>query len=102
VSSVYNAQRVSQTDDVRAGQGVALRDIDGSVMLTDRAVSALPDELRRTVVAAYMWEGGVETIAGHLGVTRATLHNRLCNADRRISAWLDAHFNKRATIADTT
>lgn len=55
----------------------------------DAAVAQLPEELRKTVVAHYTWQGGVDTVIEKLRVTRATIHRRLCYADLRISDWLD-------------
>lgn len=56
----------------------------------DGALAALPDDLRRVVIAYYTWQGGMATMAEKLRVTRATIHRRLCHADIRIVAWLEA------------
>lgn len=58
---------------------------------TDAAVKSLPFDLRQAVHA---WHGGVGTLDGvaqRLGIVRATLHRRLCQADQRIAQWLAAH-----------
>lgn len=56
----------------------------------DQAVAALPEDLRRVVIAYYLWEGGMAVIENKLGVTRATVHRRLCHADLRLVQWFDA------------
>lgn len=56
----------------------------------DGALAALPKELGRVVIAYYTWQGGMTTLAEKLRITRATIHRRLCHADIRIVAWLDA------------
>lgn len=65
-------------------------DLERYAIEMDQAVAALPRDLAKAVVAYYTWEGGMDTIVGKLGVTRATVHRRLCHADLRIAAWLDA------------
>lgn len=86
----YDPNRVDQTDDVRAGWRHSDPAFDAGALEIDRAIAQLPAELKRTVMAAYRWEGGMQEIAAALGCTRATLHNRLCNADRRVRDWLEA------------
>ena len=56
----------------------------------DMAIAALPGDLSGCVVAYYTWGGGLSQITEKLGVTRATVHRRLCHADIRLAAWLDA------------
>ncbi|OMG87994.1 sigma factor-like helix-turn-helix DNA-binding protein [Achromobacter xylosoxidans] len=94
----YDPNRVDQTADVRAGWRNADPVFDAGALEIDRAIAQLPAELKRAVVAAYRWEGGMQEIAASLGCTRATLHNRLCNADRRVSAWLDARRQRGEAI----
>lgn len=86
----YDPDRVDQTADVRAGWRNSDPAFDAEALETDRAIAQLPTELKRAVMAAYRWEGGMQEIAAALGCTRATLHNRLCHADRRVRDWLEA------------
>ncbi|MFC3336919.1 hypothetical protein [Paracandidimonas soli] len=59
--------------------------------ITDDAVMALPDELRKAVKAWHCASSGtLDEIARELGVVRGTLHRRLCHADIRIREWLRA------------
>lgn len=85
----YDPNRVDQTDDVRAGWRNSDPAFDASALEIDRAIAQLPPELKRAVVAAYRWEGGMAVVAQTLGITTRTLHNRLCNADRRVRDWFD-------------
>ncbi|NYT76541.1 hypothetical protein H0A71_06020 [Alcaligenaceae bacterium] len=62
---------------------------EAAAMRIDGALASLPAELSDTVVAVYTWEGGMGVVTAKLRVTRATVHRRLCNADIRISAWLE-------------
>lgn len=89
-SPVYNIARVSQTDDVRAGMRRFDPTEDASALDTDRAIASLPTELKRAVLFSYTHDGGIDLAARRLGVTRATLHRRLCQADVRIAEWFDA------------
>jgi DNA-directed RNA polymerase specialized sigma24 family protein len=88
--AVYNVDRVDQTADVRAGLRNTDPAFDAAALETDMAIAQLPADLKRAVKGAYTWEGDVRSIAETLGVTQRTLHNRLCNADRRIAAWIEA------------
>lgn len=66
---------------------------------TDQAVKSLPMELRQAVHA---WHGDIGTLDGvakRLGIVRATLHRRLCQADQRIAQWLADHKPRRSTAA---
>ncbi|WP_447988323.1 sigma factor-like helix-turn-helix DNA-binding protein [Achromobacter spanius] len=94
----YDPNRVDQTADVRAGWRNSDPAFDASALEIDRAIAQLPAELKRAVMAAYRWEGGMQEIAAALGCTRATLHNRLCNADRRVRDWLDARHRRAGQI----
>ena len=85
----YNPQRVAQTDDVRAGSRSFSPLEDSAAYQMDRAIAALPDELRRTVILFYTYDGGVELVALRLKITRATLHRRLCLSDIRLADLLD-------------
>lgn len=78
---------VGQTGDVRPGLHAMLQYSDTEVLSTDQAVAGLPDELRRTVILAYCFEGGNDLVCVRLRITRATLHNRLCQSDVRIQEW---------------
>ena len=82
-------ERVGRSGDVRPGLHSLLQFGDTDVLLTDRAVAGLPDELRKAVTIAYCYEGGMDLAARKLRITRATLHNRVCNAHARISDWFD-------------
>lgn len=64
--------------------------MEASAMAIDQAIGVLPVELRGVVVAFYTWGGGPTQIAEKFHITRATIHRRLCHADIRIAAWLDA------------
>lgn len=96
--AVYDENRVDQTADVRAGLRNTDPAVDASALDTDRAVAALPPDVKRTVIAAYRWEGGQQAIADKLGITRATLHRRLCHADRRIAEWFETRRQRAADI----
>jgi len=96
----YDPNRVDQTADVRAGWRNSDPAFDAGALEIDRAIAQLPAELKTAVKAAYRWEGGMQEIASTLGCTRATLHNRLCNADRRVSAWLDARRQRGEEIKE--
>lgn len=86
---VYNVGRVSQTADVRAGMRRFDPAEDASALETDRAIASLPSDLNATVVFAYTYDGGPELTAKRLGITRATLHRRLCQADIRMAEWFE-------------
>lgn len=90
----FNVARVSQTDDVKAGLRHFDHWDDQAALLTDQAVAALPKELKQAVEMSYVYEGGAELAARKLGVTRATLHRRLCHADIRIADWFDTRLKK--------
>lgn len=89
-STVYDRDRVDQTADVRAGLRNTDPAFDAAALETDMSIAQLPADLKRVVKAAYLWEGDLRSIARTIGVSQRTLHNRLCNADRRIAAWLEA------------
>lgn len=82
-------ERVGRSGDVRPGLHSMLQFGDTDVLLTDRAVAGLPDELRKAVTMAYCYDGGMDLAAQKLRVTRSTLHNRVCNAHMRIAEWFD-------------
>lgn len=86
-SPAFDPQRVAQTDDVRRGLGAPDPGVDAASLEMDRAIASLPPELKRAVIAAYTWDGNLETISQKLSITRATLHRRLCHADLRIDEW---------------
>lgn len=94
----YDPNRVDQTADVRAGWRHSDPGFDADALEVDRAIAQLPAELKRAVVAAYRWEGGMQDIAATLGCSRATLHNRLCNADRRVRDWIEARQSRAEEI----
>jgi DNA-directed RNA polymerase specialized sigma24 family protein len=98
--AVYNENRVDQTADVRAGLRNTDPAFNAAALETDRAIAALPTDLRRAVIAAYTWDGGTRVIAGTLGVTRATLHRRLCNADRRVAEWFEARKRRSSELSN--
>lgn len=72
--------------------------VDADAMETDRAIAQLPVELKNAVKAAYWWEGSVESIAQKLRISRRTLHNRLCHADRRVRDWIEAREQRSADL----
>ena len=86
---LFDPSRVDQTDDVRSGLRNTDPAFNAAALETDQAVARLPSDLKRTVCRAYLDEGGMQLIAERLGVTRATLHRRLCQADRRLAEWFD-------------
>lgn len=91
INSAYDPNRVSQTSDVRAGMGPRLGVDDRAMVHLERAVSLLPDEIRAAVFAVYSRQARpMESIAEQLGITRRTLHTRLCHADARIAEYLAA------------
>lgn len=91
INSAYDPNRVSQTSDVRAGQGPRLGVDDRTMVQYERAVASLPDDIRAAVVAVYSRQARpMEAVAQHLGITRRTLHTRLCHADARIEQYLAA------------
>lgn len=55
---------------------------------TDRAVMALPSELRRTVEVVYLGRGGAPEHARALAVSAVTVRARVCRAHKAISNWL--------------
>lgn len=96
--AMFDPNRVSQTADVRAGLRNADHKFNQSLLDIDRALCALPNDLKKTVIANYTWEGGKDVIATKLGVTRATLHTRLCNADRRIEEWIEGRERRQRDL----
>jgi hypothetical protein len=95
---MFDPNRVDQTADVRMGLRNTDPLFDSSALETDMAIAQLPPDLKRAVIAAYRWEGSMQGIAQKLGCTRATLHTRLCNADRRVRDWLDAKKQRAAEL----
>lgn len=61
---------------------------DDEAEITDKAVRALVDNLRRTVVAVYIGPGGIKRIAQTLGISERTVHERIWQAHYRIKVWL--------------
>lgn len=88
--ALFDPGRVDQTDDVRAGMRNMDPAFNSAALETDQAVARLPTELKRTVCRTYLDDGGMQLVADRLGITRATLHRRLCQADLRIAEWFDA------------
>ncbi|ANN78919.1 hypothetical protein BAU07_18950 [Bordetella flabilis] len=97
-AAMFNVNRVDQTDDVRAGMRNTDPAFNAEALETDRAVAQLPDDLKRAVIGAYVWEGGMQVVAEKLKCTRATLHRRLCCADRRVIEWIDARRAREAEL----
>jgi len=57
--------------------------------ITDDAVLALPDELRRAVTGWHCASHGtMDEVARRLGIVKTTLWRRLAHADMRIQQWL--------------
>ena len=87
--------RVGSVVEINASQ-------EADAMEIDAAVAQLPDDLKRTVIAHYTWDGGIDRMVDKLKVTRATIHRRLCHADIRISDWLDwkrQHEQRKLNVA---
>ncbi len=61
---------------------------DDEAETTDKAVRALVDDLRKTVVLVYTGPGGIQRIAQQLGVSEPTVHARVVQAHYRIKVWL--------------
>jgi hypothetical protein len=70
---------------------------------TDEAIRALPQELQQCVRA---WHGRTDAtmdrVAKDLGIVRATLHRRLCQADARIAEWFAARRAAQRRYAETS
>jgi DNA-directed RNA polymerase specialized sigma24 family protein len=62
---------------------------------TERAVNALPKDLRDTVLIVYTRSGTQEEFARRRGVTLSTLKNHLARSDRNIEQWLQERRPKR-------
>ncbi|MEG1678673.1 MAG: hypothetical protein RR326_01150 [Stenotrophomonas sp.] len=75
---------------------------DEEAIETDQVVAALPVRERGAVLAVYLDREGcsMEQIAGKVRCTRTTLHNRLCDADRRIAMALLDRAQGRAAMAE--
>ena len=97
-SPAYNVERVSQTDDVRAGMRRFDPGEDCAALEVDQAIASLPEELYRTVLMFYTYDGGTDLVALRLRITRATLHRRLCQADIRIAEWFDLNKNRKNNL----
>jgi DNA-directed RNA polymerase specialized sigma24 family protein len=63
---------------------------------TDRAVMALPSELRATVEAVYIAQRSYREIAKRLCVAEPTVHARIHQAHRKLRAWLGEQAEERA------
>jgi DNA-directed RNA polymerase specialized sigma24 family protein len=61
---------------------------DDEAEITDQAVKALQDDLRRTVVLVYTGPGGIKRIAKQLGIVEVSVHARISAAHYRIKVWL--------------
>lgn len=98
---IMNGQRVwSNTGPVRCY--VPVDSIECAI--TDKAVMALPDDLRKAVVAWHgciYQDGTLDTVSRELGIARGTLHRRLCQADIRVVEWLDEDRKRKQVNAVT-
>lgn len=65
--------------------------VDFDCIEIDMAVGELPFDLKAVVMAYYLYpqKASVEFLAGRLGISRATFHERLCRADVEIARWLE-------------
>ena len=63
-------------------------DQEDACLEIDMAIASLPIDLKRTVVAVYTWDGGLDVVVAKLRVTRQTIHRRLCHADLRIDDFI--------------
>ncbi|MDD3757690.1 MAG: hypothetical protein PHN76_05955 [Advenella sp.] len=73
--------------------------LDKSCMEMDMAVASLPVDLKKLVIAVYLWEGGLEHVVRFFKITRTTVRRRLCHADLRIQEYLDAKQQRAKEIA---
>lgn len=89
-SPAYHEFDIRYTDDPANSYIQFSAEQEAMALAIDGALAALPDELTKTVIAFYTWQGGMGTVTEKLRVTRATVHRRLCNADIRIASWLEA------------
>lgn len=62
--------------------------VDCEAEETDRAVTALPGELRATVVQVYLCPGPDEERAARLQCARVTMHARISRAHVVLQVWL--------------
>lgn len=77
-SGGYDANTVVPIDDAEATQ-------------TQKAVSSLVDELRRTVEVVYVETSSAGKAARKLQVAEATVHARVERAHYRLQEWFSAH-----------
>lgn len=64
---------------------------------TDRAVTQLSSELRRTIEVVYLEGGGIASKARKLCVTERTVHARIEHAHQKLARWLaEQHAVRRA------
>lgn len=77
--------------------GTLTPEINDRALVTDQLVAGLPDPLKRVVKAVYLDGIGnsMDGIANRLGLSKRTLHDRLCHADMRLDLALSAMEEKR-------
>ena len=63
---------------------------------TDKAVRALPSELRATVEAVYVGQRSYREIAARLCVAEPTVHARVATVHRRLRQWFSEWADERA------
>lgn len=63
---------------------------------TEKAVMALPSELRATVEAVYISQRSYREIAARLCVAEPTVHARVWQAHRKLRAWFNEQADERA------
>lgn len=73
-------------------------DQEDACLEMDMAIACLPLDLKRTVVAVYTWDGGLDVVVAKLRVTRQAIHRRLCHADLRIDDFLIARREREKQI----
>lgn len=73
-------------------------DQEDACLEMDMAIACLPLDLKRTVVAVYTWDGGLDVVVAKLRITRQTIHRRLCHADLRIDDFLIARRDREKQI----
>lgn len=84
-----NPNRTEERVDGEGYDAVSRNPIfDDEAETTDKAVRALQEDLRKTVVAVYVGPGGFRQIARTLGITEVAVHARVSTAHYKIKVWL--------------
>lgn len=99
-SGIYRGISFEQTGTAGYRPSTNIEDaLDKNCMEMDMAVAALPVDLKKLVIAVYLWEGGLDHAVRFFRVTRATVHRRLCQADIRIQQYLEVKQQRAKDIA---